>query len=108
MKVCTAAWRDKLPTITKSQAISFVRNGLRKEKDRLFPQADLANLTPRASGHAEKIPLADFDAIMPQNAVGGRGVEIEIRKRKAVEEFLTLQRQGFIGADGEGYFAAVR
>ena len=28
--------------------------------------------------HPEEIALADFDAVVPQNAVRGRGVEVEI------------------------------
>jgi hypothetical protein len=37
-------------------------------------------MTGRASAHPEKIPLADFDAIVAQNAVSDRGMEIEIRE----------------------------
>ena len=59
------------------------------------------------SGYAQKIALANLDTIVTKDAVGGRGMEIEIRECKAIEEFLTLQRQGFIGADREGDFAAV-
>ena len=32
--------------------------------------------------HAEEIALADLDAIVPQDAVGGGGVEIEVRERR--------------------------
>ena len=32
------------------------------------------------SAPAKKITLADFDAVMTQNAVGGGGVEVEVRK----------------------------
>src|SRR5438552_10312235 len=51
--------------------------------------------------HPEKIPLADLDAVVAQNAVGDRGVEIEIRERKAGDELRALQRH-LVGADGEG------
>ena len=58
------------------------------------------------SGDAQKIPFSDLDAIVTKNAVGGRGMEVEVRKCEAIEEFLTLQRQGFIGADRESDFAS--
>ncbi len=40
--------------------------------------------------HLEKIPLADLDPVVAQNAVRGGGVEIEIRKRKIDEILLAL------------------
>jgi hypothetical protein len=44
---------------------------------------------------------------MAQNAVGGGGVEVEIREGKMAEELLSLQRHGFVGAGGKGDLAAV-
>src|ERR1700674_1616948 len=83
----------------------------------LFPRPVLASLTPPSacrvcmacrSGYAQKVPLADLDAIVTKNAVGGRGVEIEVRKCNAVEKFLTLQSQGSVGARRESDVTAVR
>src|ERR1700736_6469291 len=65
-------------------------------------------MTGQQSTHPEIIPLADFHAVMPENAVRGRGVEIEVRKRKAVEELLALERDGSVGPGGEGDVAAIR
>jgi len=54
----------------------------------------LRRCAPRNGGeatslsHPQKIALADLDAIVAQNAVGGGGVEIEIRKRKAAGKLL--------------------
>src|ERR1041385_596393 len=55
----------------------------------------------RASTHPEKITLADLDAVVTQDAVGGGGVEVKIRKRKMTEELLTLQRHGAVRAGGK-------
>src|SRR5665647_3705504 len=57
--------------------------------------------------HPEKIPLADFDAVMAQNAVGGGGVEVEIREGIIIDELLSLQRERIGRADGKGNVAAV-
>src|SRR5712691_4282381 len=51
--------------------------------------------------HTQKIALADFDAVVAQDAVGGGGVKVEIREREIVEVLLSLQRHGVGGADGE-------
>src|SRR5580692_735012 len=59
------------------------------------------------SAHAEKIAHADFHATMPENAVGGGGVEVEVREGEAAEELLTGQRQAVVGADRERDFARV-
>src|SRR5689334_4409160 len=58
--------------------------------------------------HPEKIPLADIDAAVPQDAVRGRGVEIEIRERKARQELLARHRQRIVGPGGEGHILRVR
>src|SRR5579871_2307696 len=54
------------------------------------------------SGHPEEIALADFHAIVAQNSMRGRGMEIEIRERERGEELLPLQRDGAVGAGREG------
>ena len=59
------------------------------------------------SAHPEKIALADFHAVVAQNAVRGRGVEVEIREREAVEKLLALERHG-VGADGEANLPGCR
>ena len=110
------ACRHKPPAITKSQVVIISPKQAKEGKFVLLPAPVLVDFTPvdgRArvasarSGYAEEIALADFHAIMPENTVGGRSVEIEIRERKAVEEFLPLERQGFVGTDREGDLAAV-
>src|SRR6202035_6047896 len=57
--------------------------------------------------HPEKIALADFHAVVPENAVGGGGVEVEIREREIVEELLALHGQGIGRADGKGDVACI-
>src|SRR5258708_5346562 len=47
----------------------------------------------KKSIHPEKIALADFHAVMAQDAVGGGGVEVEIREREIIDELLSRQRQ---------------
>src|SRR5690348_9443813 len=59
-------------------------------------------MTKSPSGNAQEITLADFHAIVAQNSMRGRGMEIEIRKRERGEELLPLQRDGAIGAGREG------
>src|SRR5882762_3770113 len=49
--------------------------------------------------HPQKIALADFDAVVAQDAVGGGGVKVEIREREIIEVLLSLQRQGVGRAD---------
>src|SRR5581483_8361801 len=44
------------------------------------------------SGYSQEITLADLDTIVPENAVGGRRMKIEIGKRNAGEKLLALQR----------------
>src|ERR1700687_2782998 len=61
----------------------------------------------KLSIHPQKIPLADFHAIVAQDAVGGRGVEVEIRKRKIIEELLALQRHGVGPAHRKGNLAGI-
>src|ERR1700743_3951224 len=66
--------------------------------------------SPRGSGisaHAEKIALADFHAIVPQNAVGGGGVEIKVREGEAAEELLAGESEVVVGTDREGDFARI-
>src|SRR4029077_853109 len=58
------------------------------------PRNDACSTTFEVSVHPEKIALANFDAVVAEKAMGDRSVEIEVRKRKAVEEFLTLERDG--------------
>src|SRR5882724_3331260 len=74
-----------------------------------FSDVQLHICAPRNDGstHPEIVPLADFHAVMPENAVRGRGVEIEVRKRKAVEELLALQRDGSVGPGGKGDVACI-
>jgi hypothetical protein len=83
-----------------SQLSCHDQNRLRPPLAQVFESAALV--------HAEKIALADFDAIMPEQAVSDRGVKIEIRKCEAVEEFLALERDGSIGTGGKRNVAAVR
>src|SRR4051794_16580573 len=52
--------------------------------------------------HPEKIPFSQLDAVVPQNGVGDRGVEIEVRKRKGRKELLALQRQLVVRPGREG------
>ena len=39
----------------------------------------------RASTHAEEIALADLDAVVAQDAVGGGGMEVEVREGETAE-----------------------
>src|SRR3954454_12692821 len=64
-------------------------------------------MTTTPSPHPEKIALADLDAVVAQDAVGGGGVEIEIRKRKAAGKLLALQRHGIARASREGDVFAI-
>src|SRR3569623_2801144 len=60
---------------------------------------------PRPCGksiHAEEIALADLDAVVTQDAVRGRGMEIEVRQRDRAQELLSLQGHRFVRAGGEG------
>src|SRR5215471_14048402 len=52
--------------------------------------------------HAHEIALADFDAIMPQDAVGGGRVEIEIREGERAQELLALHGNAAVGPGREG------
>src|SRR5262245_37858821 len=65
-------------------------------------------MTASTLSHPEKIPFADLDAVMAQNAVGDRGVEIEIREREARQELLALQRELVVRPGREGDVARVR
>src|SRR5215469_1190686 len=61
------------------------------------------------SARAEVIALADLDAGMPQDVVGGGDVEIEVRQPEMEQEVLALEGQG-VGADRQrdlAGFAAV-
>ena len=49
------------------------------------------DLTGRSPLHAEKIALADLDAETPDDVVGGRGVEIEVRQHEMHEIGLALE-----------------
>src|SRR4051794_9117806 len=46
---------------------------------------------------AEEIALADLDASVAQKAVGGRGVEIEVRQRVRTQELLAPHGEGLVG-----------
>src|SRR5437868_11258065 len=61
-----------------------------------------ATRKPERLSHPEKITLADFDAVVAQNSMRGRGMEIKIRKGETIDEFLALQRQGIVRANREG------
>ena len=63
---------------------------------------------PQASTHSKKIALADFDAVVPEQTVGNRGVEIEIRKHNVVEVLLPFQREGSVRARRKSNIAAFR
>src|SRR5438045_602061 len=56
---------------------------------------------PANSVEAHEIALADLDAGVAQKAVGGRGMEIEVRQRECAEELLALHRDGLVRATGE-------
>src|SRR6201991_1057495 len=60
------------------------------------------------STHPEKIPLADLDAVVAQDAVGGGGMEVEIREGKMADELLAFQGHALIRACGKLDVAAVR
>src|SRR5258708_39354620 len=60
----------------------------------------------KMSIHPQKIPLADFDAVVAQDAVRGRGVEVEIRECEVVQELLAFQRHGR-GTDRKSNVASV-
>ena len=45
------------------------------------------------SDHADEVSLADLDPVMPQDVVGGRGVEIEIGQREMHEIGLAREVQ---------------
>src|SRR3954469_20364987 len=53
------------------------------------------------STHPEKIPLADLDAVVAQDAVGGSGVEVEVGEGKVADELLALQRHAAVRAGRE-------
>src|SRR5947208_13246561 len=50
---------------------------------------------------SQKIPLADLDAALAQDVVGGGGVEIEVRQREGDQVLRALQRQRLLRADGK-------
>src|SRR3954464_11340001 len=50
---------------------------------------------------AEEIALADLDAGVAQKAVGGCGVEVEVRQRERAQELLALHGDGLVGAGRE-------
>jgi hypothetical protein len=56
----------------------------------------------RRLGYPKKISFPDFDAVVAQNSMGGRGMEIKIREGETVHEFLTLQGDGIVGPCREG------
>src|SRR4051812_2546724 len=64
-------------------------------------------MTTDRSVRPEKIALADFHAVVAQDAVGGGGMEIEIRKRKGRKKLLALDRHGIAAADRKRHLAAV-
>src|ERR1700736_1775919 len=57
--------------------------------------------TPQPIGlsvYAEKVALADFHAVVPQDAVCGRGMKVEVRERKMAEKLLPLEGHGLAGS----------
>jgi len=58
----------------KDETIEFVIPGSRFAR----PRND-----ERLSAHPEEIALADFHAVVAQNAVGGGGMEVEVREGEA-------------------------
>ena len=89
IELCIPASRGKPVAITKSQAGTiYPKRGL-DDKDHPIPGLYFGRLNSAiglllrvacGSSDAQKIPLADLDTIVTKNAVGGRGVEVEIRK----------------------------
>src|ERR1700722_12003980 len=65
-----------------------------------FGASRRTEMTGKGSTHTQKIFLADFHAIVTQNAVRCRGVEIKIGEGKIIEKLLSLQRHG-VRADGK-------
>ena len=57
--------------------------------------------------HAQKVALADLNAVVAQDAVCGGGVEKEIGEGNAVDELLALQGRGAVGPGGKGHILAV-
>src|SRR4051794_21612520 len=126
-----AAWRQTqlktavlVPTFRSSYSISAItyyelRKAMGTSKFMiLVPLFDLKSLgsfrrlrcwdfKSAALAYAQKIALADFHAVVAQNAVRDGGVEIEIRKRKVAEELLALQRQGIVWPGWEADVAAL-
>src|SRR4051812_33413537 len=60
------------------------------------------------STHPEKIPLADLDAVVTQDAMGGGGMEIKIREGKMADELLALQRHGAVRPGRKFHVARLR
>src|SRR6476659_1495824 len=57
----------------------------------------------KPSPHSQEIPLADLNTVVAQDAVGGGGVEVEIRKRIVEQVLLAFHRHRVALTDGEGY-----
>src|SRR4051794_10938398 len=60
------------------------------------------------STHPHKIPLADLDAVVAQNAVRGGGVEVKVREHKVAEELLAFQRHRAVRTCGKFDVAVFR
>src|SRR4051794_6883718 len=58
--------------------------------------------------HPQKIPLADLDAVVAQDAVGSGGMEVKIREGEMADELLALQGHGAVGASGKLDVAVLR
>src|SRR3954451_21995769 len=64
-----------------------------------------ASGTRRPSTHPQKIPFADLHAVMAQDAVRDRGMEIKVRQGEVGEELLALQRHAALRTGGEFFVA---
>src|SRR3954471_19641199 len=60
------------------------------------------------STHPQKIPLADLDAVVAQDAVGGGGMEVKIRECEMANELLALQGHGPFRPSGKFHVAVLR
>src|SRR3546814_19138677 len=71
---------------------SSCRRGCRMKERKLPPPRLRRRLRNEArSAAAEIIPLADLDAVVTQDVVGRRDVEVEIRQRKVQQEAMPVE-----------------
>ena len=61
-----------------------------------------------ASDCAEEISLAEFDAVVTKDVVGGGGVEIETRQREIAQIPLTAEGHGSSGTNVDGDVSCFR